>query len=99
MPLAAIIQKEAHSTIVQKPIRKKVAKPGWVYEPVVSNGSPYWDTLAVEQDDLPIVEVQNVDVCGAVSSSAASIVYPKGEAAVGVLVSRDFGGDHGICSG
>ncbi len=26
-------------------------------------------------------------------------MYPQGAAAVGLLVSRDFGGDHGICSG
>ncbi len=33
------------------------------------------------------------------SSGAASTVYPQGAAAVGLLVSCDFGGDHGICSG
>ena len=110
VPFAAMLQKVSPSPLARKPIRQKAAKPSWVYEPVVSTISPYWDTLGVDSvasalqevaDDahLPIVELQKLDVLAAMSSGAAKVVYPKGKAAVGVWVSRDFGGDHGICSG
>jgi hypothetical protein len=107
VPFAALLQKVSDSP---KPIRKKAAKPSWVYEPVVSTTSPYWDTLGVESvastlqevaDDahLTIVEVQRLDVLAAMCSGAAKVLYPKGKAALGVWVSRDFGGDLGISSG
>jgi hypothetical protein len=99
--------------------RKKLSRPRWVYEPVVSTASAYWDTLPVdfaaalqgqeakslsddEDDNLPIVSLigqEKLDVLATVSSGCASIVYPKGEAAIGVEVARDFGGNHGICFG
>ena len=110
MPFAALLQKESPSPIAPKPIRQKAAKPSWVYEPVVSTTSPYWDTLGVEtvasalqelpnDNHLPIVELQKLDVLAAMSSGSAKVIYPKGKAAIGVWVSRDFGGDHGIASG
>ena len=60
------------------------------------------ETSDDEDDNVPIVSIvmqQKLDVLASVSSSAATIVYPEGEAAVGVDVARDFGGDHGICCG
>jgi hypothetical protein len=110
VPFAALLQKVSDSPIPPKPIRKKAPKPSWVYEPLVSTTSPYWDTLGVdsvastlqeEADNahLPIVELQKLDVLAAMSSGAAKVLSPKGKAAVGVWVSRDFGGDRGICSG
>jgi hypothetical protein len=55
-----------------------------------------------EDDNLPIVALvgqQKLNVLATVTSGAASIFYPKGEAAIGVEVARDFGEAHGICSG
>jgi hypothetical protein len=46
-----------------------------------------------------LVAIEKLDVLAAVSTKAASIVYPVGEAAIGVQVARDFGGKHGICNG
>ena len=55
-----------------------------------------------EDDNLLIVTLvgqQKLNVLATVTSGAASIVYPKGVAAIGVEVARDFGGAFGICSG
>ena len=56
-----------------------------------------------DDDDLvplaSLVAKEKLDVLAAVSTKAASIVYPVGEAAIGVQVARDFGGKHGICNG
>jgi hypothetical protein len=110
VPFAALLQKEFPSPIAAKPIRQKAVKPSWVYEAVVSTSSPYWDTLGVDSvasalhelpiaNHHPIIESQKLDVLAAMSSGSAKVVYPKGNAAIGVWVSRDFGGDDGITSG
>jgi hypothetical protein len=56
-----------------------------------------------DEDDLvplaSLVAKEKLDILAAVSTEAASIVYPVGEAAIGVEVARDFGGKHGICCG
>jgi hypothetical protein len=92
---------------------KETPRPRWVYEPIVSVASPYWDVLAIdtipehialdeENDNVSIVALaghKKLDVLATFTSGAASIVYPKGAAAIGVEVARDFGGTFGICSG
>ncbi len=53
-------------------------------------------------EDVPMVELvhhEKLNVLAAVTAGAASIVYPKGEAAIGVEIARDFGGAAGICCG
>ncbi len=63
---------------VAKPIRKKVAKPGWVYEPVVSNASPYWDTLAVQPARKEVntsdAEVNDVPLVAFVTPASSNVV-------------------------
>jgi hypothetical protein len=48
---------------------------------------------------VSLVGREKLDVLATVTSGAASSIYPKGQAAIGVEVARDFGGDHGICCG
>ena len=60
------------------------------------------DAIDVGNVHGPIVanaDHEKLNVLATVTSEAASIVYPKGEAAIGVEVAHDFGGAFGICSG
>ena len=53
-------------------------------------------------EDVPMVELvdyEKLNVLAKVTAGAASIVYPKGETAIGVEIARDFGGAVGICCG
>jgi hypothetical protein len=46
-----------------------------------------------------LADHEKLNVLASVTARAASIVYPKGVAAIGVEVARDFGGAVGICCG
>jgi hypothetical protein len=53
----------------------------------------------VDDDNIPIVSLvvqRKLDVLAEVSSQP---VYPKDVACIGIEVARDFGGEHGVCSG
>jgi hypothetical protein len=112
LPIVALVKKaprkkSAKPSWVYEPILSTVSQsPYWdtlgldsVSALLVSEAKSTSD----DEDDLvplaSLVAKEKLDILAAVSTEAASIVYPVGEAAIGVEVARDFGGKHGICCG